>query len=117
MKNKIVVCIIILLAVIGIVWLVNIMLTKDNDSSPDTQVELVEREDAVDTVEEVNKPEYCLLIEEDFLVVYLSSTGEMYFNTGINADELSPDILDRIGQGLGFETEEELFDFLENYSS
>ncbi len=55
--------------------------------------------------------------EGDFLVVYYISNHIKYLSTDISVSQLPAKIQENIKDGLEFENEKTLYDFLENYSS
>ena len=57
---------------------------------------------------------YYVRIENDQLVVWDS---DLFWETGIRVRELPKELIERLKEGISFETEEQLFDFLENYAS
>ena len=75
-----------------------------------------------ETVKEVNnkastkeKYIYSIKFENDMLVVY--NEQNKMFDTGIELRDLPSDLCQKIDEGYGFDTEQELYDFLESYSS
>lgn len=61
--------------------------------------------------------EYVVIEEDDYLSVYYADKKTKYMDTDIRFDELSIRLQKEIKTGKTFETSEELYDFLENYSS
>lgn len=76
-----------------------------------------EAEEAV--ISSVNQPEYKYIIfsEDGRLVVYFSDNATVFFNSGIRADTLPDTIQEQLSLGIRFATDEQLYDFLESYSS
>lgn len=60
---------------------------------------------------------YVIRDNDGRLVVYDAQSMEVYLETGIKTEELSPELKERLTAGIGFEDPESLFDFLESYSS
>ena len=60
---------------------------------------------------------YYLAVKDNEVIVYLEDMQTLYMYTGIRLDELPDPLQMQIIQMLRIEDEEELFDFLENYSS
>lgn len=60
---------------------------------------------------------YIIFAEDGRLVVYYSDNTTVFFNSGILAETLPEEIKSRLSAGLRFESDEELYDFLESYSS
>lgn len=60
---------------------------------------------------------YLLQVRNGELSVYDAQTSKLYLDTGIRLPELPDYVRLRVDEGMGFYTEEELFAFLESYSS
>lgn len=60
---------------------------------------------------------YYLMVADHFIVVYLEDKQTLYMNTDILLASLSDGLQAEIMQGKYIETEEELYNFLESYSS
>ncbi|MCI9646535.1 MAG: hypothetical protein HFH40_06975 [Lachnospiraceae bacterium] len=66
----------------------------------------------------VVEPEGFVLLEEDgFVAVYEADRKTRYSTTGILLDELPEELQQEIQQGKVIESEEQLYNFLESYSS
>ena len=66
----------------------------------------------------VVEPEGFVLLEEDgFVAVYEADRKTRYSTTGILLDELPEELGQEIQQGKVIESEEQLYNFLESYSS
>ena len=60
---------------------------------------------------------YIVRMQDHALVVFLNDGQTVYMQTGIRAENLSPDMQKQAENGIGFSSQERLFDFLESYSS
>lgn len=60
---------------------------------------------------------YYLMVADHFIVVYLEDKQTLYMNTDILLASLNDGLQAEIMQGKYIETEEELYNFLESYSS
>ena len=60
---------------------------------------------------------YVILPRDGNLVVYYSDYTTEYFDTGIEVMSLPDETIDQVVSGITFSGEEELFAFLESYSS
>lgn len=60
---------------------------------------------------------YYLMVADHFIVVYREDRQTLYMNTDILLESLSEALQAEIMQGKYIETEEELYNFLESYSS
>lgn len=60
---------------------------------------------------------FYIISEDGRLVVYWSKTKQIYEETGIRLETLPADLQEDIISGIFFDSEIELYDFLESYSS
>ena len=60
---------------------------------------------------------FYLMVEDNFVVVYLEDKTTVYMDTDISLKDLPEDLQQEIIQGMYVPDEESLYDFLENYSS
>ena len=60
---------------------------------------------------------FCIQEKDNRLVVYEEKTGSVYMETGIMANDLPKELYETLKDGIFFETESDLYDFLESYSS
>lgn len=82
--------------------------------------EAAEQTEHIDSAESmaVQKPyRFVIKILEGKLAVYGSDGTTVFFETGIDAANLEESLLNRIEEGLFFEAETDLYEFLENCSS
>lgn len=64
-----------------------------------------------------NKDEYILVVENNYITVYNAGMEDVYLYTDIRLDELPQEVQNEIIQKKYVESEEELYNFLESYSS
>lgn len=62
-------------------------------------------------------PAYCVVEEDGYLVIYDRKKEKKYDETTILLKNLPKHLQELINNGLYFESEESLYEFLENYSS
>ena len=67
--------------------------------------------------EDEPEPGFYLMVADHLIVVYLGDRRTVYMNTDILLDSLNDALQAEIMQGKYLETEEEVFNFLETYSS
>ncbi|MCD7981579.1 MAG: hypothetical protein LUF32_04560 [Clostridiales bacterium] len=67
--------------------------------------------------EEDDTGSYCLKQEGETLVVYQSGSDEIFFDTGMKVSDLPEEVREDTESGIFFDSLEELYGFLENYSS
>lgn len=73
--------------------------------------------DAVEIVLEYTNYKYFIIEEHGRLTVYDTATKTIFLETAIDTELLPEQIQKNLHNGIYFETEEDLFDFLESYSS
>ena len=131
MKQKIGVCIFSAIIVLGAAVTIRIVGEKNippeeleidteentqNSEEIPVQVAVDTQEETVTTNKELEYHAYNLQIKNDKLVV-CTSKNEVFFETGIWMEELPDYIIADISSGLYFDSEDELYSFLESYSS
>lgn len=72
---------------------------------------------SVETNKEVTYYKYMIYQDGERLTVYESDSVTVFMETDILVDELPEDMREQLKLGVGISTEEELYDFLESYSS
>ena len=116
MKNKISICILVVLGILLTVWVLesidNRISQKQNNE--DTQIQIAETKEVSKVVISY---EYIVKNDNGMITVYKNYGTDKFFDTGVYYNELPEDIKSKINNGFGFETESELYDFLESYSS
>lgn len=91
------------------------------NSSPHPQTSAqnqpVSKRDAESVQTEPAKTTYTITVTDGCLQVYIAQTGQLYMETAIEYDLLPDQVQEQIDAGKNFESEQELLEFLENYSS
>lgn len=72
---------------------------------------------SVETNKEVTYYKYMIYQDGERLTVYESDSVTVFMETDILVDELPENMREQLKLGVGISTEEELYDFLESYSS
>ena len=72
---------------------------------------------SVETNKEVTYYKYMIYQDGERLTVYESDSVTVFMETDILVEELPEDMREQLKLGIGICTEEELYDFLESYSS
>lgn len=118
MKRQVSVSIFLAILVIALAWLYikfnNETKPKENQIS--TENEISSEETITISQEYVSCP-YYIQEENGRLVVYETKTQKCFMETGIEIYTLPLDIQEKLEGFIFFQTEEELYDFLESYSS
>ena len=118
MKRQISVSIFLAILVIALAWL---YIKFNNETKPKENVITTEndvsKENAVTISQEYISSKYYIKAEYGRVVVYESKSQEVYMETSIEVKLLPRDLQERIETGIFFQTDAELYDFLESYSS
>ena len=116
MKRQISISIFLALLVVALTM---VFIKVNNETKPneyDVSTEEAE-EDVVEIIEPTKTYIYCAKAEDGRLVVYYVKTEEIFLESSIEIHTLPSEIIEQLNQGIYFETEKELYDFLESYSS
>lgn len=96
---------------------------KEAQELPLESVEYVEETEMLpppELIESMAVPEnyvYVIYEKDGVLMVYEKDGKTEYFETNIRVRDLEEKMLENLQKGIYFQTEEELYDFLESYSS
>ena len=118
MKRQISVSIFLAVLVITLAWL---YIKFNNEARVENERIVTEnevsKEQSVTISQDYTAYPYYIKEEYGKLVVYESKSDEIYMETSIGIYTLPQDIRTKIESGIFFSTEQELYDFLESYSS
>lgn len=118
MKRQVSVSIFLAILVIALTWL---YIKFSNETKPKentiTTENDVSKEQAVTISQDYMTCPYYIKAEDGRLIVYESKSQNIYMETSIEIDTLPLDIKEKLDAGIFFETEGDLYDFLESYSS
>lgn len=118
MKRQVSVSIFLAILVIILAWL---YIKFNNETQPKNQTITTEndvsKEQSVTISQEYIACAYYIKEEYGRLVVYESKSQEIYMETSIEINTLPAEIQEKVWDGIFFQTEAELYDFLESYSS
>ncbi len=89
---------------------------KEQEQNPLPQAVTEEETMIVASVPTVNYA-YIVRATDHMLVVYLSDGQTVFMETGIRLDTLDDEMKEKARRGIGFQNQENLYDFLESYSS
>lgn len=74
-------------------------------------------EDTVESMNSLSSEIYYLKSNGDYLAVYKGTSSDVYFETDLKPEDLPETLQQELNSGLEFDSLEELYSFLENYSS
>lgn len=118
MKRQISVSIFCAILLIAMVWL---YIKFYNERKPlveeQTTEQSITKEEAVEISQQYTNYAYYAKDEDGRVVVYSAKKRNLYMETGIETFTLPSVIQEKLEEGIFFETEEKLYDFLESYSS
>ena len=120
MKRNLSICIFLFFIVL---FLISVIILFDNHKEseqllPDSQeTQNSESEIVINSNKEIKSYQYIILEDQGRLSVYCSDNKTLYMNTGIPVNALTDELRNQLPSGIWFETEEDLYEFLENYSS
>lgn len=120
MKKRLSICIffgIIFAVTIAGLAAMEITLRKEQNQAQQLQNRVEASEEALESSLLVEPYKYILLEDEGQLCVFHPDRTTLYMETGIQTSGLPELTQEALKDGIGFVSEEELFDFLENYSS
>ena len=127
MKKALSICIFCVILIVGFWTVWNILSPKEeskelesdkrveNNSKGFKQSENIPS--SVETNKEVTYYKYLIYQDGERLTVYESDSVTVFMETDILVDELPENMREQLKLGVGISTEEELYDFLESYSS
>lgn len=81
------------------------------------QVETEREKELAESLNVVEPYEYVLLAEEGYVAVYCADRKTLYASTDIQIQNLPDELQQEIQEGKLISSEEQLYNFLENYSS
>jgi hypothetical protein len=118
MKRQISISIILAILVIALAWL---YIKFSNDTQLNDKGVLTKEQNETENAIEISQTyiSYPYYIKDDNgrLVVYEAKTQNIYAQTGIETNTLPAEIQLHLDVGIFFENEEDLYNFLESYSS
>lgn len=122
MKQKYSICIFISLILIFVVIILFTTADKTkNNTTEQSKMQETEsqesNEEAVYSSKTEESYQYIIFDVDGHLLVYYADNSTVFFDTGIQTKNLSEDMKSALEKGIRFQTEEELYEFLENYSS
>ena len=118
MKRQMSVSIFLAILLIVLAWMYikfsNETMPKENTITTENDIS---KENSVTISQEYISSKYYIKVEYGRVVVYLSKNQEIFMETSIEVKLLPMDLQEKIEAGIFFQTDAELYDFLENYSS
>ena len=118
MKRQVSVSIFLAIILIALTWL---YIKFDNETKPKENVITTEndisKEQSVTISQEYITCLFYIKEKDGRLIVYESKSDQIYMETSIEISSLPYDLLEKLESGIYFESERELYDFLESYSS
>lgn len=123
MKKTVSICILCVLALVILAGVFETIHRKEKNSVPEKE-DIAQEQTTEETTEEILSSmqvqiafSYVMVEEEGYLVVYERDMQQIFLETRIPFSRLNEDLQEEVSAGKKFETQEEVYDFLENYSS
>ena len=114
MKKQISVCIFLSIVLIALI----LAFVKFNNGKEQERTQLTEDStDSLQISQEYTQYMFYILEKDAHLVAYETKNDEIYMETGIATKDLPFELQKKLKNGIFFETERDLYDFLESYSS
>ncbi len=120
MKKKISICFfagILLLCLLSVLLIDVYWDNKEKERAEQLVVQTEQTEELFESMAVVSNAAYYLEIQDGYVVVLESDHTTVYFETNIRYQMLPEEVKKQITEGVSFQNEAELFDFLESYSS
>ena len=118
MKRQISVSILFAILLIAMVWLyIKFYNERKPQSEELTTEQHITKEEALEISNEYTSYAYYAKDEDGRVIVHSVKSPKLSMETGIETFALPSVIQEKLEEGIFFETEEDLYDFLENYSS
>ena len=118
MKRQVSVSIFLAILVIALTWL---YIKFNNETSPRENIisteNDVKNEPSITISQEYMNYPYYIKAEDGRLVVFETKSNQIFMETSIEINTLSQEMIEKLDQGIFFESEGDLYDFLESYSS
>lgn len=118
MKRQMSVSIFLAILVIVLTWIYikfsNETETKENNIQTENDIS---KEESVTISQEYLSYPYYIKEKDGRLIVYESKNQQIFMETSIDVFSLPEEILEKLDSGIYFQTEGDLYDFLESYSS
>ena len=118
MKRQMSISIILSILVIVLAWLYIKDFNKRRENNDNLVTENnISKEEAITISQEYENFDFYIKSEDGSVSVFHVKTQELFMETGIETYTLPNEIRNQLNSGIFFETEDELYDFLESYSS
>lgn len=120
MKRQIIICVVLFVLLIFFLVTFRNMINRNEISTSETETEQRNTESATEEVTEILKEsiyKYMIVEEEGRLTVYETKNRSVFIETAIKVKFLPYELQDDLLDGIYFESEEDMLDFLESYSS
>lgn len=128
MKQKLSICIFAVICFGGII-LTTVVINSNRQQHTETKIErnvelketevrqIVKQKEYIPTQKELMYYSYMIYQDGERLTVYKADSTTVFMETNILVDQLPDDVQEQLKMGIGFQTEDDLYDFLESYSS
>lgn len=88
-----------------------------NQNADDKKENTVAKNETVESMNALSEEKYYLKASGEYLSVYFADTDRLYFETSLKVSDLPEKLRKNAIHGIRFTSLENLYSFLENYSS
>ena len=115
MKKMISVCLLFVLLLAGSLWIDQTMLSSEKPKPEEVAQEMVtDTEKMTESMSHLSYTKYYVHASEGYVVIYHET---VYCETSIRVEHLPEELQSGLKEGIALCSDEELYEFLENYSS
>ena len=120
LKRQIIICVILIIFLLLFVFLLNKIKERNDSNENGNGTEQILTEKHTEKATEILKNsgyKYVIIEEEGRLTVYETTNQTVFLETAIKVKYLPSELQEDLLDGIYFETDKDMFDFLESYSS
>lgn len=118
MKKMISVCLLFVLLLAGSLWIDQTMRSSEKTKPEEVAEEMVtDTEKMTESMSHLSYTKYYVHASEGYVVIYQADHETVYCETSIRVEHLPEELQSGLKEGIALCSDEELYEFLENYSS
>lgn len=110
------ICLSFVLVLAGALWIDRINENIVSDP-PVTEEKLTDTEEMAESMSYLSNPKYYLMEQDGSVIIYEQDKKTVYAETAISVELIPERLRVQLKDGIAIDTEQELYEFLENYSS
>ena len=118
LKKMISVCLLFVLLLAGSLWIDQTMLSSEKPKPEEVAQEMAaDTEKMTESMSHLSHTKYYVHASEGYVVIYQADHETVYCETSIRVEHLPEELQSSLEEGIALYSDEELYEFLENYSS